>query len=130
MSGTPARKALGWPVCTLLLVLGLGALGWWTYSKWQEEQAVRQRPPQAVQQAAPQAVQAPQAAQPAPSQAPARALPPEEAYRGLPTYLIAGFAAVMAAVLGAILYLWWSLKDLEGGKKSGEGEGESRDFKR
>ena len=30
----------------------------------------------------------------------------------------------MAAVLGAILYLWWSLKDLEGGKRYGEGDKE------
>ena len=26
----------------------------------------------------------------------------------------------MTAILGGILYLWWSLKDWEGGKKYGE----------
>lgn len=116
MSAAPAKRGVGWPLCTLLLVLGLGALGWWSYAKWQEEKAVRQSPPQAARQGSPQA--APQAA---PPQAPApQAAAPHEAYRSLPAYLIAGFGAVMALLLGAILYLWWSLKDLEGGKRAGE----------
>lgn len=123
MSAAPAKRSMGWPLCTLLLVLGLGALGWWSYAKWQEEKAVRQSPPQAVRQGPPQA--APQAAPPqAPApQAAAPAPSPDDAYRSLPAYLIAGFGAVMVLLLGAILYLWWSLKDLEGGKRYGEGEG-------
>lgn len=132
MSAVPAKRGVGWPLCTLLLVLGLGALGWWSYAKWQEEKAVRQSPPQAARQR-PQTVQPPAPAirqgspqatpQAAPPQAPPpQAAAPHEAYRSLPAYLIAGFGAVMVLLLGAILYLWWSLKDLEGGKRAGEGE--------
>ena len=109
----PAKRGAAWPVCTLLLVLGLGALVWYGYGKWQEEQAIRRGAPQAVQQSA----QAP--APPASPQA-----PPGETYRSLPTYFIAGFGAVMILILGTILYLWWSLKDLEGGKRYGEGDKE------
>jgi len=127
VSEAPAKKGLAWPVCTLSLVLGLGALGWWSYAKWQEEQTVRRSSPQAVQQSA--QAPAPQAAAPpvspqGPPQAAAPAPSPGDAYRSLPTYFIAGFGAVMVLILGAILYLWWSLKDLEGGKRYGEGDKE------
>ncbi|MBI2132043.1 MAG: hypothetical protein HYT99_04400 [Candidatus Tectomicrobia bacterium] len=121
MSAAPAKRGVGWPLCTLLLVLGLGALGWWSYAKWQEEKAVQQRSPQAARQG-PQTVQPPA---PAVRQGPPRSAAPVpspgDAYRSLPAYLIAGFGAVMVLLLGAILYLWWSLKDLEGGKRVGEG---------
>ena len=30
----------------------------------------------------------------------------------------------MAAIMGAIIYFWWSLKDLEGGRRYGEEEAE------
>jgi hypothetical protein len=33
-----------------------------------------------------------------------------------------GFALVMTAILGSIIYFWWSLKDLEGGRRYGEDE--------
>ena len=105
------RGGIKWPICTLLLVIGIGAMGYWTYSKYQEEQAVI-------------------AARPS---APAPATPGDitvgpigrgtHSYRtGLPPALLFGFAAVMIAILGTILYLWWSLKDWEGGNKYGEDE--------
>ena len=43
-------------------------------------------------------------------------------YRGqLPGYFLVGFAFLMTVILGTILYLWWSLRELEGGKRYGEG---------
>ena len=33
------RSGIKWPVCTLLLVIGLGALGYFGYSKFMEERA-------------------------------------------------------------------------------------------
>ena len=43
------------------------------------------------------------------------------AYRSaLPLYFLVGFALVMTAILGSIIYFWWSLKDLEGGRRYGE----------
>ncbi len=113
-TGEEKRSGLKWPVCTLLLLIGLGMLGYWTYSKYQEEQAII-----ATRQSAP-----------------ASAVPGNitvgpigqgtHSYRsGLPPALLVGFAATMIAILGTILYLWWSLKDWEGGKKYGESE-ESR----
>ena len=45
------------------------------------------------------------------------------AYRSvLPLYFLVGFALVMTAILGSIIYFWWSLKDLEGGRRYGEEE--------
>ncbi len=110
-------RSLQWPVCTLLFLLGMGVLGWWSYTKYMEEQAARAAPaPRA------EAVLPPIAQRPAPPPAPS---PEREAYRVLPAYFIAGFALVMAALLGTILWLWWSLKDLEGGKRVGEGDTKS-----
>ncbi len=40
----------------------------------------------------------------------------------MPFYFLIAFAGVMTAILGTILYLWWSLKDWEGGKKYGDEE--------
>ena len=105
------RSGIKWPVCTLLLVIGIGAMGYWTYSKYQEEQAV---------------IAASQSA-PAPAASSDITVGPigqgTHSYRTeLPQALLVGFAAVMIAILGTILYLWWSLKDWEGGKKYGEDE--------
>ncbi len=52
--------------------------------------------------------------------------PIRSSYRGqLPGYFLVGFAFLMTVILGTILYLWWSLRELEGGKRYGEGERES-----
>lgn len=104
-------RGLKWPVCSLLLLMGLGALGYWTYSKYLEEQAIV-----ATRQSAP----------PPAISGVAQDGPVEQknvSYRsGLPPALLIGFAVLMIAILGTILYLWWSLKDWEGGKKYGEPE--------
>ncbi|MBI3127704.1 MAG: hypothetical protein HYZ11_08890 [Candidatus Tectomicrobia bacterium] len=113
----PSRRAIALSFYILLLAAGTGALVWHGYGKWQEEQALRQARQLQAQAARPAA--------PAPQQAAPQARPsPGEGYRGLPAYFIAGFGAVMALILGVILYLWWSLKDLEGGRRYGEGEEE------
>ncbi len=105
------RSGIKWPVCTLLLVIGIGAMGYWTYSKYQEEQSMI-----AVRQSAP--------APAAPSGITAGPIGQgTHSYRtALPQIFLIGFAGVMIAILGTILYLWWSLKDWQGGKKYGENE--------
>ncbi len=86
-------------------------MGYWTYSKYQEEQSMI-----AVSQSAP--------APAAPSGITARPIGQgTHSYRtALPQIFLIGFAGVMIAILGTILYLWWSLKDWQGGKKYGENE--------
>ena len=112
-----ARSGIKWPVCTMLLVVGLGAMGYFTYTKFLEERAAGPAAP---------AVSAPAQISPA-QNTPARgAVEPsagEQAYRTVfPFYFLIAFAGVMTAILGTILYLWWSLKDWEGGKKYGDEE--------
>ncbi len=117
-----ARSGIKWPVCTLLLVVGLGALGYFGYSKFVEERAAITAAPAAPEQNAPAQI-TPGQISPAPVPGGAPAV--EGAYRGaLPFYFLIGFAVLMAGILGTILYLWWSLKDWEGGKKYGEEEQE------
>ncbi len=89
-------------------------MGYWSYSKYQEELVVI-----AARQSAP--------APAAPGGITAGPIGRETySYRtALPQVFLVGFAGVMIAILGTILYLWWSLKDWEGGKKYGEDE-ESR----
>jgi hypothetical protein len=101
---------LKWPICTLLIVAAIGALIYHGYTKFEAEEAIM-------------AKRAASVSAPAPRTSGDASLQPNtgQAYRGgLPLYLLVGFAAVMAAFLGGILYLWWSLKDWEGGKKYGE----------
>ncbi len=76
------RGGIKWPVCTLLLVIGIGAMGYWTYSKYQEEQTVI-----AASQSAPAAT--------APSDINAGPIGQgTHSYRtGLPPALLVGFAA-------------------------------------
>ena len=104
---TKKGGGLKWPICTLLIVLALGSLIYYGYTQFQAEQAMI-------------------AARRSTAQAPpagAVGQPPAGAYRGgLPFFLIAGFGGVMATILGGILYLWWSLKDWEGGRRYGDEE--------
>lgn len=109
-AGESPKSKMKWPICTLIIVLVAGGVSYWGYTKFQQEQtaiARRAKP-------APQASQAPQAS------AGITAGPIGQgthAYRsGMPLYLIGGFAVLMTLILGVIIYLWWSLKDLEGGK--------------
>ncbi|HJP13880.1 MAG: hypothetical protein QF701_06885 [Nitrospinota bacterium] len=108
---------LKWPICTMLIVAAISALIYYGYTKFEAEQAIM----------------AERAASSAPAHRPSvgESLQPSgetalrpgagQAYRGgLSFYLLVGFAVVMTAILGGILYLWWSLKDWEGGKKYGE----------
>ena len=86
-------------------------MGYWTYSKFQEEQMVIAASQSAPAPATPSDINAGPIGQ------------GTHSYRtGLPPALLVGFAALMITILGTILYLWWSLKDWEGGKKYGEGE--------
>lgn len=105
------QSNLKWPVCTLLLVLGIGAMGYWTYSKYQEEQTIIKS-----------RISAPIPA----SQSDITVGPIGQgthSYRTeFPLTLLIVFSVVMIFILGTILYLWWSLKDWEGGKKYGEEE--------
>ena len=96
-------------MCTVLILALLGGMVYWGYTAFQAEQAmIRAKAP----------VQATGSAPPAAGASPV-------AYRSaLPPYFLVGFALVMAAILGSIIYFWWSLKDLEGGRRYGEEEGE------
>ncbi len=104
------KTGLKWPVCTVLILALLGGMIYWGYTAFQAEQAITQA---RVVPLAPKA----------PGAAPGANAPPV-AYRSLPPYFVEGFALVMAAIMGAIIYFWWSLKDLEGGKRYGEEEAE------
>ena len=117
---TQKRSGIKWPICTILILGFLGAVGYWGYGKFQSERAQRAVPKTSL--AAP-ALRAP-AGQPPPKALALPSAPKGETYRGgLPIYFLIGFATVMTALLGGILYLWWSLKDWEGGKKYGEDDG-------
>ena len=103
------KTGLKWPVCTVLILALLGGMVYWGYTAFQAEQAmIRAKAP----------VQATGSAPPAAGASPV-------AYRSaLPPYFLVGFALVMAAILGSIIYFWWSLKDWEGGKRYGDEEAE------
>lgn len=106
-----AKKAsLKWPVCTVLILALLGGMIYWGYTAFQAEQAMIQAiaPPPKASGAAPGAN-----------------APPVSYRSSLPPYFLVGFAIVMAAILGSIIYFWWSLKDWEGGKRYGDEEAET-----
>ena len=106
------KKGLKWPVCTILILALLGGMVYWGYTAFQAEQAMTQA------RATAPAPKAPGAAQGANN--------PPLTYRSLlPPYFLVGFALVMAAILGSIIYFWWSLKDLEGGRRYGEEDEEA-----
>ncbi len=101
------KGGLKWPVCTVLILALVGGMIYWGYTAFQAEQAMTQArvsaPAQATGGAATVAGTRP------------------VAYRSaLPLYFLVGFALVMTAILGSIIYFWWSLKDLEGGRRYGE----------
>ncbi len=109
---------LKWPICTLLIVTAISALIYYGYTKFEAEQAIMAE--KAASFSAPAPRPSGGASLRASSETALRA-GAGQAYRGgLPFYLLVGFAAVMTTILGGILYLWWSLKDWEGGKKYGE----------
>lgn len=111
MSAPEAPKSkMKWPICTLIIVLIVGGVFYWGYTKFQQEQTI----------IAQRAASAPQTSQVPRAPANITAGPIGQgahAYRSaMPLYFISGFAVLMALIFGVILYLWWSLKDLEGGK--------------
>ncbi|MEE9276125.1 MAG: hypothetical protein V3V62_12535, partial [bacterium] len=84
MSGDAARrKGIKWPVCTLLILLALGSVGYWGYAKFRAGQAARIESPARAQA-------------PAKAGAPLKD-PPPAAYRSrLPFYFLVAFSVVMA----------------------------------
>lgn len=105
-----AKKAgLKWPVCTVLIIALLGGMIYWGYTAFQAEQAM---------------IQAKARTQSAHVAASGANAPPVAYRSALPSYFLVGFALVMTAILGSIIYFWWSLKDLEGGRRYGEEETE------
>ena len=100
------KTGLKWPVCTVLILALVGGMIYWGYTAFQAEQAIIQAktaPPAQTTGAAP------------------GANAPPVAYRSaLPQYFLVGFALVMTAIMGSIIYFWWSLKDWEGGRRYGE----------
>ena len=104
------KTGLKWPVCTVLILALLGGMFYWGYTAFQAEQAM---------------MQAKTPAQTTGGGAASVANAPSVAYRSaLPHYFLVGFALVMTAILGSIIYFWWSLKDWEGGRRYGEEEAE------
>ncbi len=107
MSGAK-RSGLKWPACTLLILAILGGTAYWGYDRLQAERAMTKARAGAQAQKAGEAA----AASPAPP-----------TYRPVfPLSFLAGFALVMAAILGSVIYFWWSLKDMEGGRRYDEEE--------
>lgn len=103
------KGGLKWPICTVLILALLGGMIYWGYTAFQAEQAMMQT------MAAPKAPGAATGANTSPV-----------AYRSaLPPYFLVGFALVMTAILGSIIYFWWSLKDWEGGRRYGDEEAEA-----
>ena len=92
------KTSLNWPVCTILILALAGGILYWGYTAFQAEQAMTE----------------------AKIAAPAKTWgsgPAPVAYRSaLPPYFLVGFALVMAGIMGTIIYFWWSLKDMEGGR--------------
>ena len=104
------RTGLKWPVCTVLILALLGGMIYWGYTAFQAEQAMIQAKTPAK----------------TPGGAASAAGSEPVAYRSaLPHYFLVGFALVMTAILGSIIYFWWSLKDWEGGKRYGDEEAEA-----
>ncbi len=106
------KAGLKWPVCTVLILALLGGMIYWGYTALQAEQAIIQA------KTAPPAQTTGDAATVAGTQ--------PVAYRSaLPLYFLVGFALVMTAIMGSIIYFWWSLKDWEGGRRYGDEEAEA-----
>ncbi len=101
------KTGLKWPVCTVLILALLGGMVYWGYMAFQAEQAM---------------IQAKAPAQTAPAVASGTSVSPLAYRSALPSYFLVGFAIVMTAILGSIIYFWWSLKDMEGGRRYGEEE--------
>ncbi|MCY3824677.1 MAG: hypothetical protein OXG62_12490 [Nitrospinae bacterium] len=99
------KTGLKWPVCTVLILALVGGMVYWGYTAFQAEQAMIQAK--------------------APAVASGANAPPVNYRSLLPPYFLVGFAIVMAAILGSIIYFWWSLKDWEGGKRYGDEEAEA-----
>ena len=103
------RTDLKWPVCTVLILALLGGMIYWGYTAFQAEQAM---------------IQAKTPAQTKGGAASAAGSRPVAYRSALPHYFLIGFALVMTAILGSIIYFWWSLKDWEGGRRYGDEEEE------
>ncbi len=103
------KGGLKWPICTVLILALVGGMIYWGYTAFEAEQAMTQA-----------RVSAP--AQTTGGAASAVGSKPVAYRSALPLYFLVGFALVMTAILGSIIYFWWSLKDLEGGRRYGDEE--------
>ncbi len=106
------KTSIKWPVCTVLILALLGGMIYWGYTAFQAEQTMTRA-----------TITAP--AQKAGGAATVAGTRPVAYRSALPLYFLVGFALVMTAILGSIIYFWWSLKDLEGGRRYGEEEDEN-----
>lgn len=105
--GVKKSSSLKWPICTILIIAAIGAMIYWGYAKFEAEQLMTVGKNYSISDPASQSSRTSNEKSDSP-----------QTYRNeLPFYLLAGFAAIMTVILGGILYLWWSLKDWEGGKK-------------
>jgi hypothetical protein len=112
-----------WPICTTLILALFVGLGYWSYTIFTADKMnVRKNKSGS-------SVGFPPIAERLPSHD-SNLLSAKEPIRPnyrdqLPGYFLVGFVFLMTAILGTILYLWWSLRELEGGKRYGDGEREN-----
>ena len=110
-------NGIKWPICTTLIIAAIGAMICWGYAKFEAEQLMMGENSSAISSPASQSSRTSNEKPDSP-----------QIYRSeLPFYLLAGFAVIMIFISGGILYLWWSLKDWEGGKKDGEENSPAKD---
>ncbi len=115
--GVKKSSGLKWPICTILIIAAIGATIYWGYAKFEAERLIMTGNNSSFSNPASKSSQTSNVKSNSP-----------QTYRsGLPFYFLAGFAVIMTVILGGILYLWWSLKDWEGGKKYGEEASPAKD---
>lgn len=108
-----------WPICTTLILALFVGLGYWSYTMFTADKMTISKDKSGSSVGFPPIADRVPAHDPNFSSAKA---PIRPNYRGqLPGYFLVGFAFLMTVILGTILYLWWSLRELEGGKRYGEG---------
>ena len=93
------KKGMKWPICSVIILSVLFGLGYVTFNKYKSV------PPEVIVE---------------------REISPSTSslknnYRSsLSKEFIFIFGIIMLVIMSTIIYLWWALKDWEGGKKYGE----------